>query len=484
MSGENSPTYQTVGEESGPPKSKGARGPVPCLVLAAVGDDLLGGRERLIPVPEREILIGRGERDAVVSHGGDTEIRVRDNRMSGRHARIRRVRGGLLVEDLGSTNGSRINGAKIKSAMLPPGGYLELGRTFFIHAPFTEDEDIFPLAENGRLGPSRSVDPNMLAYIARARKIAQSQVSVLLLGESGTGKEVMAREIHDRSGRSGRMVAVHCGAIPENLLESELFGYKKGAFTGAVSSHEGLVAAADLGTLFLDEIGEMSSGAQVRLLRVLQEREILPVGDTHPRKVDIRLVAATNKDLRTLALSGKFRGDLYARLEGITFTLPRLCDRRGDLGILTAHFLRKFASEKATACAPSLSALRCIFSYNFPFNIRELEKVVEAAVALSGSERPIEPKDLPAAIRDSALPAPNSGDGSKELRPPSTEVRPLTPEEEELKARLVAALKLHDGNVSAVAREWGKARMQIQRWMKRFDLRGDTSTDEGGPQTP
>ena len=378
--------------------------------------------------------------------------------------------GRILVEDLGSTNGTRINGDKVKEGLLTPGGYLEVGHTILLSG-LAEEEGFLSLSETAMLGPTRSVDPSMLGIISRARLISPSQVSVLLLGESGTGKEVPARDIHERSGRKGRLIAVHCGAIPENLLESELFGYKKGAFTGALTSHEGLVAAADGGTLFLDEIGEMSSAAQVRLLRVLQEREVMAIGDTHPRKVDIRLVAATNKDLRGLALSGKFRGDLYARLEGISFYIPRLEDRRGDLGILIAHFLRRFAKDRAAKCIPQLAALRILFSYSWPFNIRELEKTIEAAVALSRAERPIEPKDLPASMQEEAGRGPPVHPAPSVALSPEQTQKPLTAEEEALKARLSEALHRHGSNVSTVAREWGKARMQIQRLMKRFGLK-------------
>jgi DNA-binding NtrC family response regulator len=465
MSGENAGTYRSFEEGSGSRKPSATS---LYLLLAAQADEPLAGRERLIPVPREAILLGRGERDAVVRLGGQAEVRVRDNRMSGQHARLRPSGEGLALEDLGSTNGTKLNGEKVSQGLLTPGAILEVGHTLFTCARASDEEDISDLAEGGTLGPTRSIEPKVLAQISRARRVAPSQVSVLIAGESGTGKEILAREIHHRSGRSGRLVAVNCAAIPEALLESELFGYKKGAFTGALASSDGLVAAADGGTLFLDEIGEMSLSAQTRLLRVLQEREVVPLGETRPRKVDIRLVAATNRDLRALALSGRFRGDLYARLEGVNLELPPLAQRRGDLGILLAHFLKKFTGEQAARCAPTLAALRLLFAYAWPFNIRELEKVLEAAVALSGGERPIEPRDLPPSLREER-PAPRPARAQAAPR----DERPLSEEEEELKTRLSAALRANRGNVSAVAREWGKARMQIQRWMKRLDLRGD-----------
>ena len=476
MSEETNVTFQTEdSQDSGAPHLGASY-----LILAAVGDDICGKRARLIPVPKQDILIGRGDKDSLTTRQGSIELRVLDNRMSATHAKVRGVAGGVEVEDLNSTNGLRINGNKVTQGVVHPGDVLELGRSFFICSQTAPEEEVSVAAGTALsfMGPTQTYDPRVLSQVVRARRIAPSQVSVLLSGESGTGKEVLAREIHNNSNRKGRLIAVHCGAIPENLSESELFGHKKGAFTGAQTSSEGLIAAADGGTLFLDEIGEMSQSAQVRLLRVLQEREVLPLGETTPRKVDIRLIAATHRDLRAMALAGKFRGDLYARLEGVAFHLPKLAHRKGDLGGLIAHFLRKFAGENATKCTPTQAALRALFMYSWPFNIRELEKTIEAAVALSGGAQPIEPKDLPATVRDNTPYVAHKEPSAPPQEAKKEEPRAhLSPEDELLKQRLSDSLKAHKGNISAVAREWNKARMQIQRWMKRFDLRGETWED-------
>ncbi len=296
-------TERTQGEEGA--KDRVSARAIPCLSVAAIADDLLANRARLVPLSAGGLLIGRGEPDSFLQQSSPNELRIKDNRMSGRHAALLPTEGGILVEDLGSTNGTRINDERIRTGLLSPGSYLEV-RHSLLACGVLDEAELLPLAETTMLGPTRSVDPSLLGILQRARQIAPSTVSALLLGESGTGKEVLARSIHEQSGRRGRWVAVHCGAIPENLIESELFGYKKGAFTGALSSQEGLVAAADGGTLFLGEIGEMPAAAQVRLLRVLQEHEVLPVGETRPRKVDNRVIAATNKDLRSLALGDSF----------------------------------------------------------------------------------------------------------------------------------------------------------------------------------
>jgi transcriptional regulator with GAF, ATPase, and Fis domain len=218
-------------------------------------------------------------------------------------------------------------------------------------------------------------------------KVAKTRSTVLVLGESGTGKELIARAIHAVSGRAGRLVPVNCGAIPEDILESELFGHEKGAFTGAVSSRIGRFQLADNGTIFLDEIGEMSPKLQVKLLRVLQERKVDPVGSTRSVDVDVRVIAATNKDLAEEVKAGRFREDLFYRLQVVPVTLPALREREGDIELLAQHFLRRQADELSR---PELSfsdeALRTLSSYSWPGNIRELENLVERLAILCDGE--------------------------------------------------------------------------------------------------
>ncbi len=224
------------------------------------------------------------------------------------------------------------------------------------------------------------------------RKIAPTPVTVLIHGESGTGKELAARAIHDHSSRaSAPMVSVNCAAIPESLIESELFGHERGAFTGAVAARQGLVEAAEGGTLFLDEIGELPLEAQARLLRVIQEREIRRVGTVHSRKVDIRLVAATHRDLRGLVESGRFREDLYYRLQVIELVIPPLRERGDDILMIAHYLLEKYAREMSVE-APKLSddAQRRILSYRWPGNVRELENAMQRALILTESDRPID----------------------------------------------------------------------------------------------
>ncbi len=226
-------------------------------------------------------------------------------------------------------------------------------------------------------------------------KIHSTRTSVLVTGESGTGKELVARALHSEGNRAKMpFVAVNCGAIPEELMESELFGHCKGAFTGAVADKPGLFQEADGGTLFLDEIGELSLGLQVKLLRVLQERKVKSVGATEEVEVDVRVIAATNRDLEAEVARGAFRADLYYRLNVIELHLPPLRHRREDIPLLAEHFLRKFAVEHGRAPRLSPEAMRRLESYDFPGNVRELENLIERAVALSSSSL-IGLQDLP-----------------------------------------------------------------------------------------
>lgn len=242
--------------------------------------------------------------------------------------------------------------------------------------------------------------PGMMEVFERIRRLAPSDVPVLILGETGTGKELVARELHGRSPRSGGpFVAVNCGAIPENLIESELFGHVRGAFTGAVAASIGKFQAAHRGTLFLDEIGELPLALQVKLLRVLQDGLVTRVGGTRPEKVDVRVLAATNRDLREEVRRGRFREDLYYRVAVVSLTLPPLRERGGDIEVLARFFLHRFATESgAVARSFSPEALKAMRGYPWPGNIRELENRVRKAVLFAtGPVVTLEDLELPKA---------------------------------------------------------------------------------------
>ena len=295
----------------------------------------------------------------------------------------------------------------------------------------------------------------MAEVLAEAKLVAVSDASVLIRGESGTGKELLARAIHRASRRAkGPFIAVNCGAIPEQLLESELFGHEKGSFTGAVSSRDGLVQAADGGTLFLDEIGDMALHLQVKLLRVLQERVVRQVGSDAGKPVDVRVLSATHRDLEQAMLEGQFREDLYYRLNVITLTLPPLSQRREDIGLLATQFLSMLAAKyekSVNGFAPD--ALEALTRAAWPGNVRQLYNVVEHVCALATA--PIVPLTLV----------------QRALRVPSLEVLSYTEAKQRFERNyLVQLLKLTDGNVADAARLAERNRTEFYRLLQKYDL--------------
>jgi DNA-binding NtrC family response regulator len=303
--------------------------------------------------------------------------------------------------------------------------------------------------------------PELAADNRQLAAVAQSKVPVLLRGESGTGKELLARAVHELSERRGAFIAVNCGGLPDSLLESELFGHRKGAFSGATEDRPGLVRAADRGTLFLDEIGDLPQGSQATLLRMLQEGEVRSVGAIQPVRVDVRVVSATHRDLDMLVEKGLFRADLLARLDGFRVELPPLRERRADLGHLISRLLARLAPERAGAVTLEPDVARALIAHPFPLNVRELEQALGAALALARNGR-IELSFLPERVRRSEL-----------TSDPSERVTDAA--DPSLRAELVRLLELHDGNISAVARAMGKDRTQIRRWIRRFGLARERS---------
>jgi two-component system response regulator HupR/HoxA len=295
----------------------------------------------------------------------------------------------------------------------------------------------------------------LLEPVELARKVLDTDTTVLLLGETGTGKELFARLIHDSGPRRGaRFVAQNCGALPESLLESELFGHARGAFTGAVAERKGLFEEADGGTIFLDEVGEMSPAMQLRLLRVLQEGEIRRVGSSASRTVNVRVLAATNSDLDHDLAAGRFRKDLYYRLNVFPIRLPPLRDRREDIPSLANHFLRVYR-ERARRAVPAISpeALRYLCAYPFPGNVRELENEIERAVALADPGRPIGPEHLSVRVRE----------GAEKGGPPRT----LGEAIEQLKRRMIEDALRECGSKTRAAERLGLTRQSLQQMLRR-----------------
>jgi two-component system, NtrC family, response regulator GlrR len=307
----------------------------------------------------------------------------------------------------------------------------------------------------------------MAEALAEARMVAQSDASVLLRGESGTGKELLAQAIHQAGPRASKpFVAVNCGAIPEALLESELFGHVKGAFTDAVANHKGLFQAADGGTLLLDEIGDMPPALQIKLLRVLQERVVRPLGSSQSIPVDVRIISATHRDLDAAMAEGQFRADLYYRLNVVTLTLPPLSERREDIPLLANHFLLKLAAKydkRLSGFAPE--ALKALTTAAWPGNVRQLYNVVEQVCALSTT--PLVPLALV----------------QRALRSPSVQVLTFAEARQRFERDyLVGLLKLTDGNVADAARLADRNRTEFYRLMQKHGLTpGHFKAENSGP---
>lgn len=332
---------------------------------------------------------------------------------------------------------------------------LIVARAFHVHALEAENRRLSERAEAGAvLGGMITGAPEMLKVTRTIERVAGADVSVMLLGASGTGKELLARGVHDASPRKkGAFVAINCAAIPETLLESELFGHEKGAFTGAVKTTEGKIELAQGGTLFLDEIGDVPLPLQVKLLRFLQERVIERIGSRKPIAVDTRVVCATHQDLDLMVAEGRFREDLYYRLAEIVIRIPPLADRPGDAGLLARHFLKKYAAAMHTGArsfAPD--ALAAIDAWGWPGNVRELENRVKRAAIMA------EGKVVTAADLDL--------DGKADTIPINLKAAREMADRKAIRHALARA----EGNISGTARLLGISRPTLYDLMKAYDL--------------
>lgn len=419
----------------------------------------------------RWVDLGRGDSTRVLREGDRLALAVADPWLSSKHCQLQKQRMRWTLVDQGSRNGCFVNGEKKSQTVLSDGDVICLGRTLFIFRErldcMLSDPADIQSSELSQLPAFRSLRPELLHQIELLRRVAESRLSVLLLGPTGSGKELTARAIHASSGRGGPLVAVNCSAIAPNLVESELFGYVKGAFSGATQSKRGFVSAAAGGTLFLDEIGDLPLEAQAKLLRVLQEKAYTPVGSTESKSVDLRVVAATHQDLHRAVEQGRFRQDLLARLRGHEFHLPTLAERREDLGLLLTAVLDEVASEREKRPSLTIEALQALLTYDWPGNGRELHQCMHRACVLVDGGR-IGVAELPDEVR---TPRPVSAS--------TDEAGILTSAERKRVDDLRQALAEAGGNISAAARTLGKQRSQIQRWIKRYgiDLAEFTSSD-------
>jgi ActR/RegA family two-component response regulator len=450
----------SVDQQTRAQRSAGATEPMLVLALECSRPQALSARYRISRA--NAVVIGRGEsrRGELVpaEDGVEISIRVPDRWMSSRHARIEPSFGRWILVDTESKNGSVVDGHSTRRSVLTDGSVIEFGHTVFIFfekANVPNDAPIIWDLEGGQdLAGMTTLLGSWHFELERLRQIAPSEIPILIEGESGTGKEILARAVHALSGRSGAFVPVNCGALPENLVESELFGYKKGAFSGAGTDQPGLVRSADGGTLFLDEIGDLPPSSQAALLRVLQEREVMPVGGTRSVPIDLRVVAATHRDLDEMVAQGGFRHDLFARLAGLRITIPSVAERRPDVGILIGTLFERIFPPGHPGV--EAEAARLLFRYPWPLNVREIEQALSTAKVLAQAN----------AVRSEHLP-----DTVRSGRPPGApKPAPLTEVDQKVREDVIRALREHQGNVSAVARALDKDRKQIQRWIKRFGL--------------
>ncbi len=402
-------------------------------------------------------------RELVFGRSSDASERVRDQRMSRRHVALSAGSSGYLVEDLDTTNGTYLDGAPVTGRRPLDGVVLSAGDTLMVvdrepardHLPAAPHAD--PSGVGGVIGGSAAT----LRLKRSIATVAPTDGTVLLLGPTGSGKEVTAHAIHEASGRRGAFVPVNCAAIPAEIAESELFGHKKGAFTGAETERTGYFGLAEGGTLFLDEVGDLPGPVQAKLLRVLEDKTIQPLGGGAPVSVDVRVVAATHIDLEDTG----FRQDLLARLCDWVLRIPSLAERRADVLTLFKHFLRtEFPDRPVRDATPEF--YEALLLHDWPMNVRELRKLTKRLEQLAG-EGPFELIDLPLELRG---PLAQRFD---KTAPVSAAAAPADPASEDgmpTPEALESALAQAKGNVKAAANDNGWHRTQLYRWLKRAGI--------------
>jgi DNA-binding NtrC family response regulator len=388
---------------------------------------------------------------AVLGRGAGVDIALEVAQVSRRHVRLSPHGSLLVIEDLGSRNGTFHDGRRVTKSVLEPGALLRLGEAMaIVHAARIDERFDYHEIAPGVFGGA-----TLSRRLRDLPCVAASDLPVIVVGRTGVGKEGVARAVHHFSGRRGKLVAINCASVPEPLAEAQLFGHRRGAFTGAERSELGFIAAADGGTLFLDEVLELTPSIQARLLRVLQEREYLPLGETRPVKVDLRVVVASQEPLEHAVRAGKFREDLYARLNGYQITLPTLRDRKEDIAPLFRHFLcQRFGSRAPSASARLIEAL-CL--YEWPRNVRELETVARRIATLHGHRSELDLQELEGAFGASDLRHAAAASDDTTLDAPGE----LEPDP----SALLAALDRHRGNVARAAKQLGISRARAYRLM-------------------
>ena len=392
--------------------------------------------------------------ELAIGSADGNQLVLRDPTISRHHCAIRVTARGFQLRDLGSTNGTWLAGHLVESAYLRPGSTFRVGTTT-IRFDHLDDEIRETLSDDDRFGDVLGQSPAMRRIFALLPRIAAADSTVLLDGETGTGKGLLADAIHRQSARAGGpFVVVDCASIPPSLIESELFGHERGAFTGAIAARAGAFESAEGGTIFLDEIGELPLDLQAKLLRALEDRVVKRIGATRTVRLDVRVIAATNRDLREEVNRGGFRADLFYRLDVVRLRVPPLRERREDIPLLVTHFYRSFTGDDGAVAPEALVApLR---EHAWPGNVRELRSAVERAVLLADPALWLEPAAAGAPPDDDRL----SFRESKERAIASWE-----------RDYVIALLARHGGNLSRAARAARMDRAHLRELLRRYGAR-------------
>jgi DNA-binding NtrC family response regulator len=416
--------------------------------------------EWIVPHKHRTAL---GASPVTLGRGQACSPALEGSRVSRQHARIAWDGPVLVVEDLDSRNGTYVDGARITRAPVGEGSVLRLGEWVAIVGRYRAPDDSPTF---GLLAPGMVGGPKLARVLELLQRAARSNLPVVIEGETGTGKECVSRAVHIWSGRQGPFVAMNCAAVPEALAEGELFGYRKGAFTGASRGNPGHFRTAHGGTLLLDEFTELPLALQAKLLRVLEQREVLPLGESRPVPVDVRVVVAAQEPLSAALAHKRLRADLYARLDGVTVQLPPLRQRLEDVVPLFEHFILEMSGGHPPRVEAELVEQLCL--YDWPFNVRELELVVRRLLVLAGHEPMLRRHHLPARICAGAQPAPEvSAPSPVASMVPPPAARSREDEDERDLAALLAELRRQGGNVSRASAVVGLSRARAYRLMNR-----------------
>lgn len=439
---------------------------------------------RVIAGPDSGLETSLGLPTVCVGSALDNDIVLSDRAVSRRHAEIRMTPNGLMLRDLNSTNGTFINDVRITEAYIPPNAECRFGYSRLLIRQHIEERKV-AVSHQDRLGELVGASERMRELYGMIQAVAVTPTTVHLHGESGSGKELVARTLHALSGRTGPLVVFDASVTDPEMVRNDLFGHIKGAFTGATGSREGAFRQAHTGTLFIDEIGELPLDLQPRLLRVLETREVMPIGSDKPTRVDVRVITATHRDLTAMIRSGTFRTDLFYRLSVVPIDLPALREIREDIPMIVRHLYQQLRLN----CQISAAAMVALQNYSWPGNVRELRNVLERAAVMCG-EREIRPEDLrlprestsqavPYVPAPALAPAPAPTSAATPLPPqaepisvpPSSSAADTRSHLKEMERQMImVAMKRNQNNKTAAARELGIPLSTLKRRLKDYQL--------------